>query len=122
MRVKAGVLSGAGIDRGASGGTATFTGACQDYAGGGGGGRVALDVGSFSSFDPAAQVKAWAGVTDCTGTSSDRFAAAGTLYYRTTSSTYGTLLIDAGADWNRAPRTPVATTAADPRQRHRCPA
>jgi hypothetical protein len=106
--VKAGTLSGAGSIE-ASGGNLTLAPSCHDYAGAGGGGRVALDVGSLSSFDPDSQVKTWAGVTDCSGTSGDRFAAAGTIYWKTSAATYGKLRIAGGDDWNGAARTPRAT-------------
>ncbi len=84
MRIKStgGNIAGSGRIE-ANGGSLTQPGGCSAWAGGGGGGRVALETAGFSGFDPLAQVKVWAGVTDCTGTVNDRFAAAGTLYYRT---------------------------------------
>jgi len=108
VRVQTDILSGAGtID--ASGGNLASTGNCWGESGAGGGGRVALDVASFSSFDPGTQVKVWAGVNDCAGTVNDRFAAAGTLYWKTLASTYGILRVDAGEDWNGVQRTPRIT-------------
>ncbi len=93
----------------ASGGNLTLTSSCVATSGAGGGGRVSLEVASLAGFDPLAQVKAWAGVTDCSGTASDRFAGAGTLYYRSSGSTYGSLVIDAGDNFNATTRAARAT-------------
>jgi hypothetical protein len=91
VRIKASSLSGAGtID---AGGGEIVSPSCRNYVGGGGGGRVALEVDDLSSFDAAGQVRIFAGVYDCP---TDRHAAPGTLYLKEADDTFGHLRIDAG--------------------------
>jgi hypothetical protein len=107
--LRAGSLSGGGLVD-ASGGDAGDN--CQgssEEAGAGGGGRVALEVGSFAGFDPLAQVKAWAGGRyNCT-TVPKGYAAAGTVFVKKSGDTYGMLVVDAGAETNGTPRQGPAT-------------
>ena len=92
VRVQATTLEGSGsID--VSGGSSCW--------GAGGGGRVALWVDQLIGFDPSAQVKAWGGSYNCS-TSGDHapeplgYGATGTVLWRTSASTFGTLLLDRG--------------------------
>jgi hypothetical protein len=108
--VYAGEVRGAGtID--ASGGKYDV----QYYGGGsGGGGRVALYVGSFAGFDPLAQVKAWGGfVNNPNDPAWNRYAAPGTVFLKRPGDTYGRLVIDSGeaaSGVDRAgPVTPLPT-------------
>ncbi len=115
VRIAAAAPSGSGlIDAG--GGSQTATGAsCVATSGGGGGGRVALEVADLSGFDSAAKARAYAGRTDCPDSITDRYAAAGTVYVKSTGSTYGTLHLDAGvsaAGNERVRRPPCPSWAA----------
>jgi hypothetical protein len=83
----AGTLSGSGLID-ATGGSIKVNANCN--AGNpGGGGRVALRVGSFAGFDPALQVEVRGGIGDQTDD-----AGAGTLLTRTTEQAYGSLHVD----------------------------
>jgi hypothetical protein len=104
--ITAGTVSGTGtID--ASGGDYQASSA---YGASGGGGRVALYVGSFSGFDPVAQVKAWGGTT-WGGTTPSFYAGPGTIVVKTSSDTYGRLIVDSGKESSGAerigPQTPL---------------
>jgi hypothetical protein len=71
----------------------------QSYAGGaGGGGRVALYVGSFQGFDPASQVKAWGGAMLSSPTTVAYYAGPGTIFWKEGSAASGRLLVDSGKD------------------------
>jgi hypothetical protein len=87
-------LSGAGtID--VSGGGLTRTSSCGvTYGGGGGGGRVALLADTFDGFVPASQVYAQGGRYLCATTTWYTQGGAGTAFVHTSSSTYGSLLVD----------------------------
>ena len=102
-----GDLSGTGrID--ASGGDSLST---QNTAreGGGGGGRVALYAGSFSSFDAGSQVVVRGGETSYWGTIYS-YAAPGTVLTFTEGvSTYGDLIVDAGTDSTGGERVSLNT-------------
>ncbi len=117
VRINAAELTGSGLID-ASGGTLVSSD-CSVQAGGGGGGRVALAVADLDDFAVDSQVRAWGGVTDCSG-SPDRFAAAGTIYVATAASTYGRLLVDGGANWKArrasrsAPSCPPSAKALRP--------
>jgi hypothetical protein len=88
VAIVAGVVSGAGsIDTG--GGDNTCTSALVT----GGGGRVSIVTGTWNGFDPVAQVKAWGGGNGGTSV----YAAPGTIFYKKTGDTWGSLLVDQGA-------------------------
>ncbi len=70
---------------------------------------MALLVGDLAAFNPATQAKAYSGRTDCPSTIPDRYAAAGTLYWKSASSTYGSLRIDAGLAAGATERVLVTT-------------
>ena len=103
--VRAGTLSGSGrID--ASGGTTVSGG---EPVGPGGGGRVALWVGTLSGFDPGAQVQVYGGTRDRTSGGPNGYAAPGTLYVHTDGSTDGDLWVDNGVTGGGGDRPSVAT-------------
>ncbi len=95
--IDAGIVRGSGsID--ASGGDNE---ACDWFAGAGGGGRVALYAGSLVSFAPETQIKSWGGgIYYCQNMNGWRYAGAGTVFVKTSSSTYGALYVDSGAETN----------------------
>ncbi|MEM1180659.1 MAG: PKD domain-containing protein [Acidobacteriota bacterium] len=62
----------------------------------GGGGRVALRIGTFQGFDVASQVSAAGGVDSGPGPDNGGYGGAGTIFIATGQSTYGDLLVDAG--------------------------
>jgi protocatechuate 3,4-dioxygenase beta subunit len=95
----AGALSGAGLID-ASGGAVQVNMNCS-AGNAGGGGRVALQVGSFSGFDPAVQVKVQGGAGGPAG--------AGTLLTRIAGQTYGLLRVDQRATSGTFLRTGLAT-------------
>ncbi len=92
--ITADVLSGAGLID-ASGGS--YNGQSNFGGGSGGGGRVALYVGSFSGFDPVTQVKTWGGAL-LNGTTVLSYAGPGTVLVKTPADTYGRLIVDGGKD------------------------
>ncbi len=95
VRITAAQITGAGrID--ASGGFARSCSSQRDV-GSGGGGRVALAIGAFSGFDPAAQVLAQGGARYSCDRSSATYAAPGTVFSRLPSQPYGALRVDQGA-------------------------
>lgn len=88
ISVAAGILRGTG-SLVADGGTRSN---CPTYNGApGGGGRVALTVGAFQGFDPAAQVFARGGVLSANPAAT---AAPGTVYWKTAADAFGHLRID----------------------------
>ncbi|HEV7509643.1 MAG TPA: Ig-like domain-containing protein [Thermoanaerobaculia bacterium] len=104
--ITAGTASGTGLID-ASGGDYQASGV---YGASGGGGRVSLYVGSFSGFDPATQVKAWGGTTWNNATAL-LYAGPGTVFVKTSSDTYGRLIVDSGKESNGTerigPQTPL---------------
>jgi protocatechuate 3,4-dioxygenase beta subunit len=98
--IKANAMSGTGtID--ASGGSYN---AHFNWGGSGGGGRVALNVGTLTGFDPATQVKTWGG-TLWDNTAVIRYASPGTVLVKTSADTYGRLVVDSGKESSGAERT-----------------
>ncbi len=86
--IQTATMSGTGsID--ASGGNRTCVGDVNP----GGGGRVSIVTGVFNGFDPAVQIKTWGGQNYETVKT---YAAPGTIFYKKSGDTYGSLLIDAG--------------------------
>ncbi len=99
VQVATGVLSGAGkIDAAGGNFISLQTSGCPNTGSTGGGGRVALLVASFSGFDPAVQVSVEGGRSkhQATGGECLYHAGPGTLYVKTSASTWGDLQIDAG--------------------------
>ena len=103
----AGSLSGSGrIDVSGGESNSAYT---SSREGAGGGGRVALYAGSFSGFEPGAQIEAFGGWTHYGG-SSYGYAAPGTiLVFTDGASTHGDLIVDAGTDSSGAERASVNT-------------
>ncbi|HEY3566741.1 MAG TPA: carboxypeptidase regulatory-like domain-containing protein [Thermoanaerobaculia bacterium] len=108
VQITAGTLSGAGLIDVSGGDYQTVNGASGFYGASGGGGRVALTVGSFSGFDPVTQVKAWGGTT-WNGTSPLLYAGPGTVFVKTSSDTYGRLIVDSGKETSGAERVGLQT-------------
>ncbi|HSL83334.1 MAG TPA: hypothetical protein VLF66_11205, partial [Thermoanaerobaculia bacterium] len=101
--VRAASVTGSGrVD--ASGGDGTEN--CQGYwSGAGGGGRVALDVGSLAGFDPATQVLVHGGALLNCGDDPVGYAAPGTLLVKHGGSVHGDLIVDNGTEADGTPRT-----------------
>ncbi len=85
--IQASLVSGSGLIN-ASGGNRT----CVGETNAGGGGRVSILTGAFNGFDPVLQARARGG----SDYSLQSFAGAGTVYWKSTGQTYGSLLIDQG--------------------------
>ncbi|HEY0408639.1 MAG TPA: hypothetical protein VGE42_00065, partial [Candidatus Dormibacteraeota bacterium] len=104
--ITAATMSGTGLID-ASGGDYQASSA---YGASGGGGRVALYVGSLSGFDPVTQVKSWGGTT-WGGSNPSLYAGPGTVFVKTSSDTYGRLIMDSGKETSGAermgPQTPL---------------
>ena len=94
--LEAGTLTGHGtLDAsGADDLMSFFSGTTPDGAGGGG--RIALVVGVLDGFDPIAQAQAFGGQELHSNGALFGIAGAGTVYFETSSSVYGTLIADAG--------------------------
>ncbi len=92
VRINAATMTGAGLIDASGGYFDEYYGS----SGSGGGGRVALNVGSFGGFDPAAQVVLSGGWRGWASDNILDYAGAGTLYVKTSGSTYGDLIVDQG--------------------------
>ncbi len=93
-----GSLSGSGVVD-VSGGASDCSG-----DGAGGAGRVVVEAGTLNGFDPEAQVVARGGARQ--RNVPINYAGAGTVYVKTSSSTYGDLIVDQGGAGGK----PVALT------------
>ncbi len=106
--VKAATLSGGGtIDARGANSSRTYEG-CNSSASGGGG-RIGLLVETLSGFDPASQTTAKGGVSTALPNQWCNDAGPGTVFVKTSNSTYGDLTIDAGANANGTDRTVPVT-------------
>lgn len=91
VRIVAGVLRGAGVINAFGGSSQTPY--ASSRLGAGGGGRVALEVGSFDGFNPTTQVLFQGGAA--TGSSGQPiYGGAGTLWLKTSQDQLGELIVD----------------------------
>ena len=94
--IDAGILKGAGrID--ASGGGQYRCYVVSDGKGSGGGGRIALRVGTLDGFDPETQARAWGG-TQFQCSSPAGYGGAGTVLLKLGGEEHGRLFIDNGTE------------------------